>query len=74
MKKEIIVDKSMCIGCGACMGLDPEHFEINDEGVSEVISNENLETEELQNAIEGCPVQIIKIEEKKDNNNKEVEE
>ena len=41
-----------CIGCGACIAIDSEHFDFNDEGLSSVISNENLETDELKNAIE----------------------
>ena len=42
--KNIIVDENACIGCGACISIDPEHFTFSDEGLSEVISNENLET------------------------------
>ena len=62
MKKLKVLTEN-CIGCGACVGIDPEHFDFNDDGLSHVISEENLESEDLQNAIESCPVSIISIEE-----------
>lgn len=61
-----------CIGCGACVGIDPEHFAFNDEGLSTVISNESLDSENLMNAIEACPVGIISFE--NDDNEKEENE
>lgn len=51
-----------CIGCGMCVAIDPEHFEIVD-GLSNAISNENLESSDLDNAISSCPTAAIKIEE-----------
>ena len=32
--KKIKVNTEGCIGCGACVGLDPEHFDFNEEGLS----------------------------------------
>lgn len=66
MKKIEINDN--CIGCGACIAIDSEHFDFNDEGKSNAISNENLDSEELQNAIASCPVNAISITEE-DNEN-----
>ncbi|MBE6148337.1 MAG: ferredoxin [Firmicutes bacterium] len=59
MKKLIVKDG--CIGCGACIAIDSEHFDFNEEGLSSVISNENLETDEVKNAIASCPVSVIKV-------------
>ena len=59
--KKLTVNES-CIGCGACIAIDSEHFDFNDEGFSSVISNDNLDTDELKNAISSCPVNAIKIE------------
>lgn len=59
--KKINVNKDACIGCGACVAIDPEHFEFNDEGLSHPINNENLESEELANAINSCPTVAITI-------------
>lgn len=61
--KKIIVDDEKCIGCGACVAIDSEHFDFNEDGLSEAISQENLESENLQNAISSCPVNAIKITE-----------
>ena len=58
--KKICVN-SNCIGCGMCASIDPEHFEM--DGTSQVISNDNIESESLKDAIESCPVAAITIEE-----------
>lgn len=52
-----------CIGCGMCIGADPEHFEFDSDGLSTVKSEENLDSEALQNAIAACPVNAISITE-----------
>lgn len=65
--KKLIVDDSVCIGCGMCAAMDSEHFTINDNGLSEVISQENLESETLKSVVDSCPVSAIKLaEEAKD--------
>ena len=61
MKKLCVNDN--CIGCGACVSIDPEHFDFNENGLSSVIKNENLESENLQNAMHSCPVNAISISE-----------
>ena len=58
---KIKVDQNICIGCGACVGIDPEHFDFNEENLSHVISEENLDTESLHDAIDACPVGIISL-------------
>lgn len=64
--KKINVSEEACIGCGACVAIDPEHFAFNDEGLSHSISNENLESSELANAIDSCPTSAISIKETED--------
>lgn len=51
-----------CIGCGMCVAIDPEHFEIVD-GLSQAISEDNLESEALNNAINSCPTAAIEKKE-----------
>ena len=34
------VDESSCIGCGKCEGICPEVFQLNNDGISEVIVDE----------------------------------
>ena len=62
--KELKVDSSTCIGCGACAAIAENYFKINDEGISEVTSQENLDNPSVQEAIDSCPVAAIKLEEK----------
>lgn len=59
---KIKVNEAACIGCGACISLDSEHFTFSDEGLSEVISNDNLNSEDLKTAIESCPTNAISLE------------
>lgn len=58
---KVSVDKEKCIGCGACVGMAPDNFTFDDEGKSEVISDEV--TDETKEAKEACPVEAIKIDE-----------
>ncbi len=61
--KKIVVAKDLCIGCGACVAIDSEHFDFDDEGKSHVISNENIESQMVVDAIESCPTSAISITE-----------
>ena len=58
--EKIKVNEEQCIGCGACVAIDPEHFDFNDNGLSSVISNENLDSANLTSAMESCPTGAIK--------------
>ena len=59
--KSINVNKDTCIGCGACVAIDDEHFDFDEEGKSSVKSQENLDSDVLTNAIESCPVGAISM-------------
>lgn len=72
--KKIVVKSESCIGCGACVGIDPEHFEFSDDGFSVVKSQDNLESPLLKDAIDACPVAIISLEEKENDVQDETEE
>lgn len=58
-KKTLEIDAEACIGCGTCESIAPDYFKIVD-GVSEVIKeyNEN-DAEDIEEAINNCPVQAI---------------
>ncbi len=68
--KKLVVSEDTCISCGACMQIDEEHFDFSSKGISTVISQENLDSEVLKQAIEACPVAAISIIEtaEEDNN------
>lgn len=59
---KVVVNRDNCIGCGACEALYPEVFQIDDEGLSTVISNENIDDAKLTEVIEGCPTSAISKE------------
>ena len=61
--KKIVLKTESCIGCGACIGIDGEHFEFSDEGFSIIKSQDNLDSPSLSDAIDACPVAIISLEE-----------
>lgn len=59
---KVVVNRDNCIGCGACEALCPEVFQIDDEGLSTVISKEEVKEELLDKvteAIESCPTSAI---------------
>lgn len=59
---KMMVDKNACIGCGACVGTCDKVFGF-DDNYAEVIVNEIPEElkKEAMGALEGCPVDAIKI-------------
>ncbi len=56
----INVDENKCIGCGACVAVDSEHFAFNDQGLSSVIKQEV--TDSVKEAKDACPVDAITVE------------
>lgn len=57
------INKEVCIGCGSCVNLCPECFEIGDDGKSQVKEGEcNCQADE---AIGECPVRAISLVEEK---------
>ncbi|WP_141430747.1 ferredoxin [Bacillus sp. 03113] len=69
MSKYTIVDKTTCIACAACGAIAPEIFDFDEDGIAEVILDNNTGTgkveeelyDDLIEAQEGCPVHSIKI-------------
>lgn len=59
MKAKVI--RENCIGCGACQAIAPNVFEIDDEGLSKVITEEVKEDDEedFKDALESCPTSAI---------------
>ena len=72
--KKIKVDEDVCIGCGACMSIAPDVFEMNEEGLATVKKDkailEEMEEEmqeDVLDALEGCPTGAIVKEELEQN-------
>lgn len=61
---EARVDRDACIGCGLCVEICPEVFEMDDEQIAIVIESpipEDVENEAMD-AEEQCPTSAISIE------------
>ena len=58
------VDRDSCIGCEACVGICPEVFSMDDEGISVAIDGELAADllESAEEAMECCPVSAITVE------------
>ena len=74
-KFKIIHDRPECIGCGACAAIDPDNWEMADDGYSDLIDSKNEGDEQIKevnnlganmDAAESCPVNCIHIYENKE--------
>ena len=59
----IIVDRDECTGCGNCVDIAPDVFELDDEGISTVTNPEGADLETIREAADSCPLDCITIEE-----------
>lgn len=55
------VNQEKCIGCGACVNLCPDIFELNEGGKSEVIA-EDCGDCDCESVVGNCPVGAISLE------------
>ena len=71
--KKVKVLKDVCIGCGACQAICSSVYEIDDDGLAQVIVEE-VPKEVLEDAIdalENCPTcAIVEVDETEENNEK----
>lgn len=61
---KIKVNKDKCLGCGMCVGICPDVYDFDDDGLAtsnnDNINDENIE--EVKEAINSCPVGAIEKE------------
>lgn len=57
--KKPAVDYETCIGCGSCVELCPEVFELRSDEKAWVIGPDKCYTCNCQEALDICPVQAI---------------
>ena len=63
-----------CVGCRHCADTAPHYFEMDDDGIAQLINSKNQgvfqtaegfeeDLQELKESEEGCPVNIIHVDE-----------
>lgn len=55
------IDEEKCIGCGACVALCPDVFELGNDGKSKVKNPNACNTCDCKSAVGSCPVQAISL-------------
>ncbi|MGB7911356.1 MAG: ferredoxin [Desulfobaccales bacterium] len=64
MAKAVYIDEEECIGCGSCVEICPEVFQMKEgEEKAEVIKPEGGPEDLIQEATDTCPVSCIHWEE-----------
>ena len=62
MARTVVIDQDECISCGACVDSCPDVFRLNDDNIAEVYNQDGASEEEIDDAIESCPVSCIRWE------------
>ena len=62
MSPRVNIEEDVCIGSGTCVGIAPAVFELDDEGVAQVLDPTAAELGDLQLAETSCPVAAISVE------------
>ena len=50
-----------CIGCGMCVEVCPEVFDISGDGLSHVVGDPDMVSDRVLQAAEICPVNAIEV-------------
>ncbi len=61
---KVCIDPDICTGCGPCVDICPEVFELNQEGIA-VVKTEQVPVElqdACKEAADSCPTEAISIE------------
>ncbi|RJQ13974.1 MAG: ferredoxin [Nitrospiraceae bacterium] len=59
--KKPVVDYDACTGCGTCVEICPEVFELGDDGKAFVKAEDKCDTCDCQEAADTCPSEAITI-------------
>lgn len=60
---KVLVDRDRCLGNGVCQAVNPDVFEVGEDGIV-FTHDENIREEDrdrITRAVEGCPVQALRI-------------
>lgn len=59
--KSLVVDKSVCIGCGLCTTIAENTFALGEDGKAAVKDPTGDTAEKIQDAVDSCPVKAIRL-------------
>jgi ferredoxin len=59
MARVPFVDQDTCISCGLCVDTVPEVFRMDDSNLAEVYDPAGASEEQIQEAMDACPVACI---------------
>lgn len=59
------IDTDLCIGHGACEAIRPDIFEVGDDGIVRLLTEDFTEADrqDLEDAVCHCPTQVLRLEE-----------
>ncbi len=57
----LVVDPQVCVGIGQCEALEPDVFEIDDDGVAVTLGAGTLPIERANAVTEACPSGAISV-------------
>jgi ferredoxin len=60
-RREIRVDRSVCMGSGQCSWYAPNTFDQDDETIAIVVDPQGDPAEAIQNAVDSCPTRALSI-------------
>ena len=63
---DVKLDRNECIGCGVCVQICPEVFELDEEAGKARVAHQGVASETVREALESCSVGCISVEGKKE--------
>lgn len=61
----VTIDQDLCIGCGACVAIEPSVFEIDENsGLAKIV--ENKVSDDVKMAENSCPTGAINVDKDKE--------
>ncbi|MEM1537908.1 MAG: ferredoxin [Candidatus Nezhaarchaeales archaeon] len=56
-----VVNRDLCIGCGACQAICPDTFKLDESGKAQVITGRSCDGCNCEAVVTSCPVSAISL-------------